>query len=107
MTGWRWRIFCPMSCAERPQKTLAAADAAPPAADAPVAPISWRHRVEACVAALFFAAMRAFPLASASGFGGALARRIGPRLGVSARARGNLRAALPELSPAQIESVVS
>jgi KDO2-lipid IV(A) lauroyltransferase len=50
--------------------------------------------------------MRALPLDAASAFVGALARRIGPRLGVSTRARRNLRAALPELSDAAIESIV-
>ena len=69
-------------------------------------PAGWRDRVEAVGAALFFAAMGALPLALASGLGGALARSIGPRLGVSRRARNNLRAALPHLSPAQIERVV-
>src|SRR6266852_1825460 len=110
MTGRQWRIFCPMSCALRP---MAAGDA-PPAADAPAAAVSWSrswsrswsHWAEACVVALFFAAMRALPLAAASAFGGALGRRIGPHLGISERARRNLRAALPELSPPQVDSIV-
>src|SRR5438034_521098 len=34
--------------------------------DAPVAPISWSGRIEACGAALFFAAMRALPIDAAS-----------------------------------------
>src|SRR5208282_2049930 len=66
----------------------------------------WSHRIEACGAALFFAAMRALPIDAASAFGGALARRIGPRLGISRRARRNLAAALPELSVAEIERIV-
>ncbi len=77
-----------------------------PASDAPVAPIQWSDRIEACGAALFFAAMRALPIAIASAFGGALARHIGPWLGISTRARRNLSAALPELSAAEIERVL-
>jgi KDO2-lipid IV(A) lauroyltransferase len=84
---------------------------APPAADAPItarnsAATSWRHRVEACGAALFFAAMRMLPVDAASALGGALARWIGPRLGISKRARRNLKAAMPELSAADVEKVV-
>jgi KDO2-lipid IV(A) lauroyltransferase len=75
------------------------------AADAPAA-VSWRYRVEAFGAAVFFAAMRALPVDVASALGGAMARLIGPRLGISQRARRNLRAALPELSAAAVESVV-
>jgi Kdo2-lipid IVA lauroyltransferase/acyltransferase len=76
------------------------------AADAPVAAIPWSDRIEACGAALFFAAMRALPIDAASALGGALARHIGPRLGISMRARRNLSAALPELSPAEIEKAL-
>jgi len=38
--------------------------------------------------------------------GGALARWLGPHSGVSKRARTNLRAAMPELGPAEIEAIV-
>jgi len=82
------------------------ATSAPLAADSPAARISWAHRIEAWGAALFFAAMRALPLDAASAFGGAVARWIGPRLRVSNRARRNLRAAIQELSTAQIEAIV-
>jgi Kdo2-lipid IVA lauroyltransferase/acyltransferase len=75
-------------------------------ADAPAATIRWRDRIEACGAALFFAAMRALPLDAASALGGALARHIGPRIGISTRARRNLAAALPELSSAEVERIV-
>src|SRR5260370_16998143 len=106
MMGRRWRIFCSMSCAPRPME----AGHAPPAVAAPAAAVSWSRswsrRAEACVAALFFAAMRALPLAAASALGGALGRRIGPHLGISERARRNLRAALPELSPPQAEPIL-
>ena len=74
--------------------------------DAPLAPIPWSDRIEACGAALFFAAMRALPIDAASALGGFLARNIGPRLGISARARRNLAAALPELSAGDIERVL-
>jgi KDO2-lipid IV(A) lauroyltransferase len=59
--------------------------------------------LEAGGAALFFAAMRALPIAAASALGGALARGIGPHLGVSGRARRNLRAALPGLDEGDVE----
>jgi Kdo2-lipid IVA lauroyltransferase/acyltransferase len=85
---------------------MSEASSAPLAADAPVARISRSHRIEAWGAALFFAVMRALPLDAASGFGGAVARWIGPRLGISNRARRNLRAAIPELSTAEIEAIV-
>src|SRR6266550_2923148 len=75
-------------------------------ADALVASVPWSERVEACGAALFFAAMRALPIDSASALGGTLARHIGPRLGISARARRNLSAALPELSAGEIGRVL-
>jgi KDO2-lipid IV(A) lauroyltransferase len=78
----------------------------PKAADAPVAPIEWSDRIEACGVALLFAAMRALPIDAASALGGWLARHIGPRLGISRRARRNLAAALPELSAGEIERVL-
>src|SRR5258708_14557420 len=74
--------------------------------DAPVARVPWSHRIEALGAALFFAAMGALPIDAASALGGWLARHIGPRLGISARARRNLGAALPELSAGEIERVL-
>src|SRR6266851_5919235 len=82
------------------------ATGARPATETPAPPASWAHRLEAWGAALFFAAFGRLPLDWASALGGALARWIGPRLGISHRARRNLRAALPELSPAQSERTV-
>jgi len=79
---------------------------APLAADPPAAAVSWGHRAEACGAALFFGLMRALPIDVASALGGWLARSTGPRLGVSERARRNLRAALPGRSKAEVERVV-
>lgn len=56
-------------------------------------------RLEARGAALLFGAFGLLPMEWASGLGGAVARRIGPFLGISKRARINLRRAFPELSP--------
>src|ERR1051325_11448712 len=82
------------------------ASPAPLAAEPSAAPVRWSFRIEAGAAALFFSAMRALPLDIASAIGGGLARWIGPRLGVSNRARRNLHAAIPELSGTQIEAIV-
>src|SRR5438067_2194617 len=75
-------------------------------ADPPRQPVSWADRFEAWGAGLLFAMLGSLPLDAASALGGALARRIGPRLGVSNRARRNLHAALPQLSVPQIEAIV-
>jgi Kdo2-lipid IVA lauroyltransferase/acyltransferase len=64
-------------------------------------------RLEACGATLLFGALGLLPIDWASALGGALARRIGPSLGISKRARINLRRALPELSEAEIEEIVA
>jgi KDO2-lipid IV(A) lauroyltransferase len=82
------------------------ASPAPIAADPGPTPISWAYRVEAWGAATFFAAMRSLPLDAASAVGGGVARMLGPRLGISNRARRNLRAALPQLTAADIETIV-
>lgn len=82
------------------------ASPAPIAADPGPTPISWAYRVEAWGAATFFAAMRSLPLDAASAVGGGVARMLGPRLGISHRARRNLRAALPQLTAADIETIV-
>ncbi|MEX0839778.1 MAG: hypothetical protein WD034_09600 [Parvibaculum sp.] len=42
----------------------------------------------------------------ASTAGGSLARFVGPKLGVSRRARANIRRAMPELSPEEVERIV-
>src|SRR6266571_8937659 len=98
----KWHALLAMSC-PTPLDTRLATTAA---ADAPVASIAWSDRIEACGAALFFAAMWALPIDAASALGGALARQIGPRLGISKRARRNLSCALPELSAHEIERVL-
>jgi KDO2-lipid IV(A) lauroyltransferase len=65
------------------------------------------HRLQAWGAALCFGVFGSLPLNCASTLGGALARHIGPRLGISNRARRNLRCALPELSDDEIARVVA
>lgn len=72
----------------------------------PDRPPSLAERLQAAGAALFFSLFRALSLDAASAVGGALGRAIGPRLGVSKRARRNLKAALPALSPPEIEIIV-
>jgi Kdo2-lipid IVA lauroyltransferase/acyltransferase len=68
--------------------------------------IRWSDRAEAAATWLFFALMRALPIDAASALGGTLARLVGPRLGVSRRARRNLANALPELSPAERRRII-
>jgi KDO2-lipid IV(A) lauroyltransferase len=64
-------------------------------------------RLEAWGATFLFGMFKVLPLDCASAVGGALARGIGPFLGVSKHARRNISRALPELSEAQIAGVVS
>jgi KDO2-lipid IV(A) lauroyltransferase len=59
------------------------------------------YLVEGAGAVVVYAIFRALPLDAASALGGFLARSIGPLLGVSQRAFGNLRAALPEIGDAE------
>lgn len=80
-----------------------------PLAAEPPAPLTrwnWSERCEAAGARLFFALAGALPLGVASALGGAVARLVGPRLGISQRARRNLAAALPDLSPIERERIV-
>jgi KDO2-lipid IV(A) lauroyltransferase len=65
------------------------------------------HRLQGWGAASSFAALGLLPLDWASALGGALARRIGPSLGISNRARRNLARAFPELSGIEIERIVA
>src|SRR5690348_18506594 len=65
-----------------------------------------RDWTEGLFARLAFAFFRVMPLDAASAFGGWLARTFGPLLGISKRARLNLRRALPELSDAEIGHIV-
>jgi KDO2-lipid IV(A) lauroyltransferase len=67
---------------------------------------NFARRLEGWGAALGFGLFGALPLDWASALVGALARTIGPRLGISKRARLNLARALPELSEAEIARIV-
>jgi len=69
--------------------------------------LSLSDRLEGWGAALCFGVFGLLPLDWASAVGGALARSIGPRLGISKRARLNLAGALPELSEAEVANIVT
>ena len=78
-----------------------------PAAIEPAAkPVRWSQRLEAAGTSVWFGLMRLLPLDAASAFGGWLGRTIGPRLGISKRARQNLAKTMPELSRLEIERIV-
>jgi KDO2-lipid IV(A) lauroyltransferase len=65
------------------------------------------HWLQAAGAAVVFGAFGSLPLDWASAIGGYLARRIGPLLGISKRARLNLNHALPGLSDAEAERIIA
>src|ERR1700730_1712417 len=65
------------------------------------------HRLQGWGAALSFGAFGLLPLDWASAVGGAVARRIGPSLGISERARRNLGRAFPGLPEIEIERIVA
>src|SRR6266436_7997221 len=65
------------------------------------------YRLQAWGAAICFGAFGLLSLDWASAIGGWLARHVGPFLGISKRARLNLRRALPELSEIEIERVIT
>src|ERR1700736_5120522 len=69
-------------------------------------PTRWTHRIEAAIAAFAGGVLGVMPLDGASALGGALGRWIGPRLGVTKRARTNLRDAMPELGAVETEAVI-
>lgn len=78
----------------------------PIATEADPAPLPRAYRFQAFGAAALAAGFGALSLDAASGLGGALARTIGPRLGISNRARRNLAAAFPQRPAADIERCV-
>ena len=55
---------------------------------------------------LFFFLVRLLPLKIASNIGGRLGKWIGPRIGITRRARRNLARAFPEKTPQQIEHII-
>lgn len=65
-----------------------------------------RYFLEGVGAYILLAVFTSLPLPWASALGGFVARQIGPRAGVSNRARKNLRRAMPELSDHEIERIV-
>ena len=64
------------------------------------------QRVEAALASLAMRLFGALPRARASAVGGWIARTLGPRLGITKRARRNLARALPELDRAAQDRVI-
>src|SRR5262245_49449231 len=64
------------------------------------------HHLEAWAAALWFGFFTILPLDWAPALGDAIGRLIGPRLGVSNRARRNIRRAFPALSESEIAGVI-
>src|SRR5579864_9759008 len=65
------------------------------------------HALEGAVAIAGYSFFEFLPLDWASGLGGFLARKLGPRLGLNKRARRNLSRAMPELSPDDIERIIA
>jgi len=65
-----------------------------------------RHPLEAALAFLLLGLVRLVPADWASGFGGWLGRTLGPRLGVSRRARQNLELAFPGIARAERERIL-
>jgi Kdo2-lipid IVA lauroyltransferase/acyltransferase len=65
-----------------------------------------RHRAEALAVWIVYLAIRTLPLDVASAIGGWLGRTFGPRLGPTRIARGNLSAAFPDKSSAEIEAII-
>lgn len=65
-----------------------------------------KHPFEAAGLYVTLGFFRLFPVDMASNFGGWLGRTVGPRVGVSRRARRNLRLAFPDKSSAEIEEIV-
>src|SRR5689334_15501802 len=74
---------------------------------------AWQRRltrivrpIEAALVHGLFGLFRLIPLQVASAIGGTIARAVGPRIGVTRRARKNLQRAFPEKSPAEIEAII-
>jgi Kdo2-lipid IVA lauroyltransferase/acyltransferase len=64
------------------------------------------HLVEGAGAVALYAFFRILPLETASALGGFLGRSIGPRMGLSRRARRNLERALPGIGEAEIQRII-
>jgi Kdo2-lipid IVA lauroyltransferase/acyltransferase len=66
----------------------------------------FRYLIEGAAATIVFRVLGTMPLPWASALGGFVARNVGPRTGVTKRARINLRRAMPELDGSQIENIM-
>jgi KDO2-lipid IV(A) lauroyltransferase len=66
----------------------------------------FQYRVEALLLKVTLALFRLPGLDRASAIGGWLGRSIGPKLGITRRARRRIARAMPELSEADVERVV-
>lgn len=65
-----------------------------------------RHPLEAAALFLLLGIVRLIPADAASAMGGWIARTLGPRVGVSRRARFNLRLAFPGIEAAEVERIL-
>lgn len=65
-----------------------------------------RHKLEAMALKAALGLFGALPLERASAFGAFIAGTLGPRLGVTNRARANMARAMPELAPAEREAII-
>ncbi|MBI1246098.1 MAG: lauroyl acyltransferase [Alphaproteobacteria bacterium] len=65
-----------------------------------------RYRIEAALVLVCYGVLKVMPLDMASALGGFVARVLGPRIGLSNRARRNMRRFMPELGEAGIEKAV-
>ncbi len=66
-----------------------------------------QHILEALGLNIGLALLRLLSPEAASNLGGFVCRNLGPRLGISERARRNLRLAMAELPPARIEEIIA
>lgn len=64
------------------------------------------YPLQALFAMLIYGFFACLPMKAASGFGGWLARQIGPRLGITRRAEKNIRRALPEFDDTQVKKTI-
>ena len=65
-----------------------------------------RYAAETAAVLAAYALLKVLPIDRASGLGGWLGRTLGPKLGLSRRARRNLKLAMPELDAEAIERIV-
>ena len=65
------------------------------------------HLLEAGAAYLIYGSIVLLPVDAASGLGGWVGRKVGPRLGISKRAARHLARAMPEKSPEEIAAAIS